>query len=311
MAPRMDSMNRHTRRWLKGCGLAALLLLIASLFSFDLHDPTITNLRYPKDGIANLAGLPGALAGGSLVEMLGASSLWIPALLASWMLIPPGQRDLGSYLLFGGAGILFSATLHGLLVDNIIPGLTAPGLAGIAGSRWMLRTMDSSVAAPLMAAAMVFSLAQLVQLPLLGAALGNGRKLARYFGRVALARAAAWWVWWRKIGGRAGVYVRNRLSAWGRPGRAGSALRRGVAHATHPQTGVTGKPPAPTNGGVRDGVDSGAQGGSPPGEARPVGKRSLGSGGMAAAGMAEKGEFDAWIPDVGKPAEPTGPTEKP
>ena len=297
-------MDWHGRSWLKGCGLAGLLLLLAGMLSFDLHDPTITNLRYPGNGISNLAGLPGALVGGSLVELLGASSLWIPVLLANFMLNPLQHRNVGSYLLFGGSLILFSATLHGLLDARVMPGLTAPGLAGIAGSRWILRATGFNVAAPLLGVALGFALTQLVRLPLLAAALREGckfaeNKLRTAVTRTTMARVTARWSWLKSGPRLLGRVARARPDGPGRPELSGGALY----HEAGPRPGRRGGSPGA------------AQSQPPAGAATPGShpEQPTAAGGAVTAGGAMSGEdeLDAWISALDKPVRETGPAEKP
>ena len=273
--------------------MAGILLLIISLLTFDLHDPSLTNLLYPKGGISNLAGLPGALVGGSLVELLGTSSLWIPALLANWMLIPSRHRQMGSYMLFGGSLILFSASLHGLLAKDIVPSLTAPGLVGIAGSRWMLRATSTTVAAPLLFATLVFALTRVVRLPLLGAALRDMRLIGAYLRRVALARVTAHWArlkqrsreFWQLLTTRLGGITRRAGKA-----RLSSLTRRAEA----------GKPGP---GGRIRSVKSTMNGGAGQDPTPPAAQ------GMDGQDIAGKDAFNAWISAVGKPPVGAGPAK--
>lgn len=304
------SIHRHSKHWhnsgwLKGLSLAALLLLLASLLSFDFNDPSITNLRYPAGGISNLAGLPGALLGGSLVELLGTSSLWVPLLLANWMLIPANRRELGPYLLFGGSAILFSATLHGLLADNILPAITAPGLAGIAGSRWMLRATEFSVAAPLLCAALVFALVQLLRLPLLGSAFRDGRIIALYIFRIALARCVGWW--------RAFAFRGRAMARFFVRGRPGLGLAR-LKPAVLRMAGLSHR-----RGGPRESMHSpgGGPGGGQTPEAPPAAtsvepkSSPLPALPRPAGGMVAQDGFNTWISALGKPAHGAEPADKP
>lgn len=286
---RPKTMDWHNKGLRKGCGLAGIVLLMISLFTFDLNDPSLTNLRYPMHGISNLAGLPGALVGGSLVEFLGTSSLWIPALLANWMLIPSRHRQLGATLLYGGSLILFSASLHGLLAKDIIPSLTAPGLVGIAGSRWMLRATSATVAVPLLFSGLIFALSLLLRLPLLGAALRELSLISAYLRRMALARVAARWARLKQGSWKIRQWVASRLG--GLPRRAGKAGQPRLSKEAAP-----GKP-------------------NPGQNARNTDSRIIGGAGRAAVPPADQGigaqdGFSAWISAVGKPPEGTGTAEK-
>lgn len=65
------------------------LFLALAVFSADFRDPSFFNQLYPAEGIRNWCSLPGALLGGTLIELLGP-----PAILAPWLLVRiPLQRD--------------------------------------------------------------------------------------------------------------------------------------------------------------------------------------------------------------------------
>ena len=288
-------MDRITRGWLKGLGLAGVLLLLGSMLSFDLFDPTITNLRLPKDGIANFASLPGALLGGSLVELLGASALWIPALLANWMLLPAHRRAVGPYLLFGGAATLFSATLHGLVVEDTLPGLTASGLAGIAGSRWMLRTAGSLGAVLLLAPALAFALAQVIHVPILRTAVRDTRLISRYVFARALARAAAW------RNGR----LRRRMARAAEAGRG--ATRRGAgrrgpfAWLGQWRSPAAGAPSAAPSIAAAERVMRARGAGTPRFDGTGDGAAGAGTSGNGSARSGGGDGFEAWLSALGEP----------
>lgn len=63
--------------------------LALAMISADFRDPTFFNQLYPAEGIRNWCSLPGALLGGTLIELLGP-----PAILAPWLLARiPLHRD--------------------------------------------------------------------------------------------------------------------------------------------------------------------------------------------------------------------------
>ena len=200
-------------RRLKALGLGFTLLLLISLITFDLYDPTIANLSYPHDGIANMVGLPGALIGGSLVELLGASSLWLPLLFINWLLPRRPAGRLGACLIYGAIAVLFSSTLHSLAMEEFIPALTSPGLAGMAAGRWMNRTLGTPLALFLLTPALGYALVRALYLPFLNAALRDA----------AVFTGFLWRIGWSALNAR-------RMAAGVRVKALGAALRgRGVA----------------------------------------------------------------------------------
>ncbi len=258
------------KRWLKPIGLGFAVLLLISAVTFDLQDPTVTNLRYPMNGVANLTGLPGALLGGSLVEFLGASALWAPLLLLNRLFVSTRRGGLPAYLIHGAALMLISATLHGLVVTETTPGLSAPGLAGLAGGRWVLHTTGAAAGALVLVAALGYALFQVLHVPLLNAALRDGRTFARFFG----ARGAAWLRRWKIALGGA---WRARGVRAGKGGGRLAALLRGPLALLAPRRG---------SGSL---ADSGAGSGARSGEAARRTDGALLGGASAGDG------FDAWF----------------
>jgi hypothetical protein len=187
-------MDRYiARRWLKGLGVLLGLLLLAGMLTFHANDPSLTNLRYPHTGVQNLLGLPGALLGGSLVELLGASALGIPFLLLHRLLqAAHRRRSLLTYGAFGTAALLLGATLHGLASQATEPGAGAPGLAGLAGGAWVLRTIGPWGGLLLLAPAFLYALAQLFPIPLLQAALRDARTFGAFFLRAGREQLRNW-----------------------------------------------------------------------------------------------------------------------
>jgi hypothetical protein len=88
----MEWLSRRLGLYL---GLAFALASLVALLSFAPQDPTFTNLRFPKDGIANWLGYPGALAAGSLVEAFGWATLLLPCAVLYWMLCTAAARVSG------------------------------------------------------------------------------------------------------------------------------------------------------------------------------------------------------------------------
>ncbi len=177
-------------RLLKGFGLGGAALLMLSIVAFDEADPTVINLLYPVGGVANLAGLPGALAGGSLVEFFGGSALWLPVLLVSWFLSSRNRISGTGYLIHGAATIAISATLQGLSGGEVGPGsgLQAPGLVGMAGSRWVHLTTGSGLGLLILGLAQGYSLWHLYYRSWMGVVLREAGALGGYMALRGAAR---------------------------------------------------------------------------------------------------------------------------
>ena len=189
-------------RWLKGFGFALAVALAAGIMSFHPGDPTVVNLVYPAGGVKNLVGLPGALVSGSLVEWFGASALWIPLLMLARAF--PGKRRLAlpAAMLYGIATLVCTAALHGLA--NPEPGLgpATAGLAGLAGSRWVMGTTGPWAGGAILSLALGFALWHLFYAPWMGMALRDLRTFAGFFvrrGWAALAVLAAQFARWAKV----------------------------------------------------------------------------------------------------------------
>ena len=121
-----------------GGGLLAMGLW-ASQFSFARLDPTLTNLRLPSGGVSNWIGYPGALVGGSLVELFGASSFAIPLLLINRLAQRPGPPGFLRYWANSLVLLCAAAALHGMFGGWQPPGIGAPGLVGWMISQWALQ----------------------------------------------------------------------------------------------------------------------------------------------------------------------------
>lgn len=133
-----DLMARTpTSFWPKGIGFAVGGLLLASIFSFYPQDPTLVNLRLPSGGVRNMVGLAGALSGGSLVEFLGSTSLLAPLLFLNWFTTAHRMIPGWVYSLYSVITLLSLSSLHGVLQPLKEPGLTSPGLVGLAGRAWV------------------------------------------------------------------------------------------------------------------------------------------------------------------------------
>ncbi|MCH8888606.1 MAG: DNA translocase FtsK 4TM domain-containing protein [SAR324 cluster bacterium] len=128
------------RIWPKAFGLALALVSAAGLLSFDLNDPTFTNLRAHSQGIANWMGLPGALVGGSLVEIFGSASLLVPLLILNWLVTSHHRPPIYAYLCWSVFLMAAVASIHGLFRPPLLPGVGDAGLAGWSAGYWMAIT---------------------------------------------------------------------------------------------------------------------------------------------------------------------------
>jgi hypothetical protein len=196
------------RNWPKGVGAALALLLLLSLLSFDLQDPTLTNLRQPSGGIANWIGLPGALLGGSLLELLGTAALAAPLLLLNWTLCARGRPASYAYALWSACVLLALAGLHGLAGPHGPdgpagdPGLLVPGLAGWSVRRWAELTTGPWPAAALLAYLGGYAGVRTLYAPVLRAAARDARLFATWFLREGWRQGSAGWLALRLRAGR-------------------------------------------------------------------------------------------------------------
>jgi hypothetical protein len=198
-------LRKHAGRM---AGLAGALLLLVSLLSFHPQDPTLTNLRYPKDGIGNWAGYPGALIGGSAVEGLGIAALLLPLLVANAALFSRNRPAWHRYIIHVAALTLAASAGIGLAGQAPALGLYGPGLLGWAAGQWMRDTLGMWPGAGALAFTGLYSLAQVVYTPLLRRGFGDAHVLLR-FGMTRLwGRAiAAWrqarpqtgWAWHERV----------------------------------------------------------------------------------------------------------------
>ena len=125
------------KKWSGRTRFGLVLLLFLSMTSFAPHDPTLFNLLSSSEGIRNWMGIGGALVGGTLVELLGGSALWIPVLIFLRLITRRPQLTTKTYALLVFLVPLFSASLHGLFPNEPGLGLKYSGLIGMAGARWV------------------------------------------------------------------------------------------------------------------------------------------------------------------------------
>jgi hypothetical protein len=186
----MDWMSR--RRIGLAAGLAAALAGFVAVCSFAPQDPTFTNLRYPKDGIANWLGYPGALTGGSLVEAFGWAALLLPAAIAYWTLYPVGRPRGWRYAAQTAALLLLAASWAGQWAPEPGLGLASAGLVGWSGGNWVHATLGPWPGFLLLTAGVALGLWHQLYAPGLRSALKDVRAAGRLFTRAGAADARAW-----------------------------------------------------------------------------------------------------------------------
>ncbi len=67
------------------------LFWMLAMLSADFRDPTFFNPLYPAEGLHNWLSLPGALLGGSMIEIFGPVALLIPWLFVRIIIPPSGS----------------------------------------------------------------------------------------------------------------------------------------------------------------------------------------------------------------------------
>lgn len=185
-------MDRFTRGALsKGFGIAFALLLALTVLTFQRQDPTLTNLVSPQEGIGNWLGIGGALLGGTLVELVGASALLLPLLALNWLLAARRRPPLARYLALGAIALLTLAGLHGLATGASEPSmeaarLTGPGLAGTAIGGWFRITLGPWLGGAALAGMVAYLAGRLLYVD----AARTGLRDARTFLAFGLARLA-------------------------------------------------------------------------------------------------------------------------
>jgi len=177
-------------------GLVAGMLLacvtLAAVCSFAPLDPTFTNLRLPKDGIGNWMGYPGALAGGSLVELFGWAALLLPCAIAYWTLCPVARPRWWRYVLQTLALLILAAAWSGQWTAEPALGLWSPGLAGWAGGRWVRDLTGPWISGALLTAGLALALWNQLYAPGMRSALTDIRAIGRLFTRQGMASAREW-----------------------------------------------------------------------------------------------------------------------
>ena len=78
------------------------LFWMLAMLSADFRDPTFFNPLYPAEGLHNWLSLPGALLGGSMIEIFGPVALLIPWLFVR-IIIPPSRSTARWLLIYHGS----------------------------------------------------------------------------------------------------------------------------------------------------------------------------------------------------------------
>ena len=285
------------RNWPKGVGALLALLLLLSLLSFHLQDPTLTNLRLPGGGIGNWLGLPGALLGGSLLELLGSAALGAPLLLLNWACVARGRPPLQRYAGWSAVLLLALAGLQGLAQPLGDPGLLSPGLAGAALAAWADLTTGRWPAAALLAYLGVRSAARAIYAPLVRTALRDARVFGAWFLREGWRGSTAGWLALRQRAGRLQRVAEATAHGLKRQTRRGArALLRRVLRA--PGTALVWT------------VESLLGGRAPPLariKARSAGAGAPGGAGRSGGAEAAADGFDHWLHGEALGAVPSEP----
>jgi hypothetical protein len=287
------------RHWPKALGAVLGLLLLLSLTSFHLQDPTLTNLRLPSGGVRNWLGLPGALLGGSLLELLGSAALAAPVLWLNWALCARNRPALHRYAFWSVCLLLALSGLHGLAAAPREPGLLDAGLVGWAVRRWCGLTTGPWAGAALLAYLGLFAAGRVAYAPAARKGAREARMVAGWLlragwhrgraGAVEMRRRAARL---RRVSGATALGLTRRMGL-GLRGLLGLALLLPRAAASWLAAWR-----APSLAGIKARTaDSGRAFGARPG-------RAAGAGAAMGASLADS--FDDWL-HTPEPEPATGP----
>ena len=90
------------------------LFWMLAMLSADFRDPTFFNPLYPAEGLHNWLSLPGALLGGSMIEIFGPASLLIPWLFVRIIIPPSGSTKRWPLIYHALILLITSTTLYAL-----------------------------------------------------------------------------------------------------------------------------------------------------------------------------------------------------
>ncbi len=149
-----------------GIGVALFL----SMLSADFQDPTVFNQLYPSEGVQNLAGLIGALIGGSLLEIFGPSALLLPWLFVRGALHQPRQISglictYYAFVLVFLLSIIHELALHsGLIKTEALEFYLQNGYAAKLALIWLEKSTNLAISLTVLAAMFIFSLVRMSQI---------------------------------------------------------------------------------------------------------------------------------------------------
>lgn len=149
-----------------GIGVALFL----SMLSADFQDPTVFNQLYPSEGVQNLAGLIGALIGGSLLEIFGPSALLLPWLFVRAALLQSRQISVlictyYAFVLVFLLSIIHELALHsGLIKTEALEFYLQNGYAAKLALIWLEKSTNLAISLTVLAAMFIFSLVRMSQI---------------------------------------------------------------------------------------------------------------------------------------------------
>ncbi len=138
------------------------LLLFLSLLSASFYDPTFFHQLYPVAGIQNWCGIPGALLGGTLIELFGPSALLVPWFVLKLSFSAQNYLHRISTAYYAVTLMLSISVAHHLWSPVSLTELSNsgfigyPGYAGILGAQWLQETLGSDITNILTGAIVVF-----------------------------------------------------------------------------------------------------------------------------------------------------------
>ena len=146
------------------------LVWILAILTADFRDPTIFNPLYPADGFYNWLSLPGALLGGSLVELFGPIALLIPWMVVRIILCPAGTISRWRLVYYALTLLVAFNTVYASLdialgsVEQTTSFLEKPGYLGVISLVWLESSLGSIGGLFLCGVLMVYSSLHLVQI---------------------------------------------------------------------------------------------------------------------------------------------------
>ena len=120
------------------------------MLTADFRDPTFFNPLYPAEGLNNWLSLPGALLGGSMIEIFGPLALMIPWLFVR-IIIPPSGSTSRWQLIYHALILLITFTTLYALSGFSSDSLSGPamlllkhGYLGEISSKWLETHLGTS-----------------------------------------------------------------------------------------------------------------------------------------------------------------------